>query len=491
MNIQLILYNQINENFFSQGENKKFLYIHNTGNPCIPNTVLKLNKKSKILDYAQGYNFIDELQRDWYQADFIIAKNYRDWILEYCTKNNINEVYIAKPSEPYLEEIMKNIQNNLKEKNIEVHIYEKKYWFYLSHEEFSEYFPKWPPILETFYRFMRKKFQILLEDDGKTPLGWKWNYDAENRKFDKNHIPLWSEKIKENLWVQKAKEFYGYQKDINIPTTRQEALAFLDAFIKKHLDNFWKLEDAMYTDDLQVHHSLLSSSINFWLLSPQEVIDKVASSNTALNNKEGFIRQVLWWREYMYHFFSFYKDTLYQENTFDFQNKLPDFFRDTNKKSGLHCLDTVLERVLEENYSHHIERLMIIGNFCLLVGIHPAEVNTWFFEQYIDAFEWVVTPNVMSMSQFADNGKLATKPYVSSGNYINKMSNFCKDCKYNVTTKYDENSCPFNYLYWSFVDEQKETFQKGRQSFVIKNLEKIEREKVQELKKNFIKKMYF
>ena len=244
----------------------------------------------------------------------------------------------------------------------------------------------------------------------------------------------------------------------------------------------------MYQNDDFVHHSLLSIPINFWLLYPKEVIEVILKHETDLNNKEWFIRQILGWREYMYHFFQFYKDDIYKNNFLNNYKKLPNYFWWTNLDNcNLNCLKTSISRVLQNNYGHHIERLMIIWNYTLLYWVTPLEINKWFFENYIDAFEWVVTPNVMSMSQFSDGWRLATKPYVSSWNYINKMSDFCKNCKYNVKNKYELDSCPFNFLYWNFVDENKEIFQKTRQPFVVKNLEKIDIKNIIKLKKEFIK----
>jgi deoxyribodipyrimidine photolyase-related protein len=244
----------------------------------------------------------------------------------------------------------------------------------------------------------------------------------------------------------------------------------------------------MYQDDAYVHHSLLSSSINYWFLSPREVVKAVEARDTAMNNKEWFIRQVLWWREYMFHFFQYYKDTIYTENFLEHTTSLPNYFWKDAESSDMNCLSTSLQQVQSENMSHHIQRLMIIWNFALLANLNPHELNHWFFEYYTDAFEWVVTPNVLGMSQFADGWKLATKPYVASANYINKMSDYCKWCRYDPKEKYTENACPYNYLYWNFVSDNKETFEKWRQQFVVKNLEKIDIEKIRELKESFLKK---
>jgi deoxyribodipyrimidine photolyase-related protein len=253
------------------------------------------------------------------------------------------------------------------------------------------------------------------------------------------------------------------------------------------LDRFGELEDAMYTNSDFVHHSLLSIPINFWLLTPQEVIAEVEKSDTEINNKEWFIRQVLGWREYMYHWFMFYKNDIYEANFFDFTKDLPKrFWRPETSNLKMNCVQNVIEKVDRLWYSHHIERLMIIGNFCLLVWYNPQQVNKRFREQYADAFEWVVTPNVLWMSQYADGWNLATKPYVASANYVNKMSNFCKTCIYDPKEKYGEKACPLNYLYRKFIDTNKEVFIKWRQSFILNHLKKIDMDQISQQSRDFI-----
>jgi len=209
-----------------------------------------------------------------------------------------------------------------------------------------------------------------------------------------------------------------------------------------------------------------------------------------MNNKEWFIRQVLGWREYMYHFFHSYKDTIYTENFLNHTRPLPEYFWKNPESCPINSLRVTLQQVHKENISHHIQRLMIIGNFALLCNLDPHELNHWFFEYYTDAFEWVVTPNVLGMSQFADGWKLATKPYVASANYIQKMSDYYKNSEHNPKEKYTDDACPFNYLYWCFVADNKETFEKWRQQFVVKNLEKVDIERCSELKEKFISEQY-
>jgi len=381
---------------------------------------------------------------------------------------------------------MLKLQKKLDEKNIELEIREDSESFFISHALFEKQYSK-PPVMENFYRYMRKKFEIMVDEHG-NPEGGSWNYDSENRKFDKNHRAVKPFSLEKNQGLTKAEEFYNHELRVFQPTKREEALEMLEYFVQNHLERFGELEDAMYQDDPYVFHSMLSTSINFGLLSPKEVVEKVANTKTALNNKEGFIRQIIGWREYMYHFFEHYKDSIYKRNHFEHENALPDFFWENAKKSDMNCLSTSLAQVQKDNFSHHIQRLMVIGNFSLLSERDPHELNRWFFEYYTDAFEWVVSPNVLAMSQFSDGGRLATKPYIASANYINKMSDYCKNCSYDYKEKYSENACPFNYLYWAFVEKNTESFE-GRQPFVISNLKKIDREKVKELKEKFMKKI--
>ena len=303
--------------------------------------------------------------------------------------------------------------------------------------------------------------------DGDKPLGGKRNYDEDNRKFDKKY------------------EARG--EKIVYPTSRAQALEVLHDFITHKLDRFGELEDAMYSGDDIWHHSLVSTSLNFGLLTPLEVITAIASADTAINNKEWFIRQVLGWREYMYHRFSYYKDSIYTQNILWHTKTLPDRFRRPDRSPlQMKCINHVLTTVKNTGYSHHITRLMIIGNFTLLMWYNPHDVNKWFWEMYADAFERVVSPNVLGMSQFADGGNLATKPYISSANYINNMSDYCKTCYYDPKIKEWPKACPMNYLYWNFIDQHRTLF--ARQPYIVSNLKKIDIEQVRKQAQEFIER---
>jgi len=435
------------------------------------------------------------------KADFVIARSFLSWIKQHANRYDIKKYVVVKPVEHYVFENFLKIQHKLKKLWIELEILDDTESFFLSHSEFLQQYKK-PPIMEYFYRFMRKRENILVDIDWNPEWG-KWNYDEENRKFDKNHKKSWSFTLEKNEYVIEAEKYYSSLSNFPpkgerascsntlpnyIPTNRHEALKLLEYFCEYHLENFGRLEDAMYEDDNQVHHSLLSSSINFWFLSPREVLERVLrQEGIPLASREWFVRQILGWREYMYHFFQFYRDEIYQGNHFGHTRALPAYFWDNAELCDMNCLSKTLSQVQSQNHSHHIQRLMIIGNFALLAGLNPHELNKWFFEYYTDAFEWVVTPNVLSMSQYADGGKLATKPYIASANYIDKMSDYCKNCRYDKKEKYWDTACPYNFLYWDFVSENKTAF--ARQPFIVKNLEKIDIEKIREQKERFLRKI--
>ena len=511
---QIVLYNQLRDDYLHP-EYTHIVYIHNTGKIKFQWQDLELNIHSKIIDYAWWREYIRSLQEKGKKADFLIESSFFRWIIKHAAKNKIKKYGIVKPVEDYVYKNFLKIKKKLEKVSVELEFLPDTQSFFLSHEDFLKQYKK-PPIMEYFYRFMRKREHILM-DENNEPQGWKWNYDAENRKFDKKHTRSWSFSLEKNNSVEEAEKYYSplsnfppqgalspawsgihlvpegerasshYNLPNFIPTNRSEALELLEYFCENHLENFGKLEDAMYKKDNYVHHSLLSTAINFGFLSPREVLERALSEpNIPLSSLEGFVRQILGWREYMYHFFQFYKDTIHTENYFSHTRKLPSYFWSDAELCEMNCLSQTLKQVQSEHYSHHIQRLMVIGNFALLSGLDPHELNRWFFEYYTDAFEWVVTPNVLSMSQFADGGKLATKPYIASANYINSMSDYCKNCHYNPKEKYTENACPFNYLYWNFVADNKTAFEK-RQPFIVKNLTKIDLEKVREQKEKFLK----
>jgi deoxyribodipyrimidine photolyase-related protein len=481
---QWILYDQCNIRYIEPDVTDIFFILFRGSRIASPMWDLKFNTRSLIAEYAIARSFLSDAESAWYQTHWIEAESYQAGILRFAQETGIMDIVSMRSSEEYLARKI----DRYRVPWVSIQIFSNRQ-FLITSEEFRLQFEK-PPVLETFYRYMRKTRNILIETDGK-PTGWKWNYDAENRSFDKVHIDSWDWQPSDTMYIDEAKKYY-HVPDIafSLPVTRSDALSLLQYFIEQHYPDFGRLEDAMYQEDMRVHHSMLSTAINFGILHPSEVIEMALwRSEAPLSSIEGFIRQILGWREYMRQFYLSYYDDIYCHNTLDHHTKLPDswwsYAGEENRGdiTGMNCIDTVIKRVQSENYSHHIERLMVIGNYTLLMGYNPLEVNKWFAEMYTDAFEWVVTPNVMAMSQYSDGGRLATKPYISGGNYIEKMSDYCKWCQYSVRDK----TCPMTPLYWDFVDRNKSIFQKWRTPYILSALAKIDIEQIREAKKQFIK----
>lgn len=345
--------------------------------------------------------------------------------------------------------------------------------FYTTRNELSDFFKgKKTFLLESFYRHMRKKHAVLMEKN--EPIGGKWNYDAENRKKlpEKFIVPTpktYKRNVKELIEVlknQQVKTIGNIDEDNFIwPVTRDENLELLDYFAKNLLPLFGTYQDAMTTQSWSVYHSRLSFGMNVKLISPKEVIERCIDEwkrrpqEISLSQIEGFVRQIIGWREYMRGIY-WSKMPEYRElNFFNNTSKLPNWYWNANTK--MNCLHHAIKQSLDYAYAHHIQRLMITGNFALLAGIHPDEVDKWYLGIYIDAIEWVEITNTRGMSQFADGGIVGTKPYVSSAAYIDKMSNYCKGCFYDKTQKIGERACPFNSLYWNFYDRNRKLLEKN------------------------------
>ncbi|MCU0393331.1 MAG: cryptochrome/photolyase family protein [Thermoflexibacter sp.] len=336
-------------------------------------------------------------------------------------------------------------------------------------------------LMESFYRYMRKKHQLLMENG--EPIGGKWNFDSENRKKFDRKIPVPNPPIFEN----EVEEIYQTIQKMNVKTignidldnfewavTRQQGLVLLDFFLKNCLKYFGTYQDAMDTHFPYLFHSRLSFVMNVKLLSPLEVVraslDYWQEHDSEINiaQIEGFLRQIIGWREYMRGAYWANMPQFAQLNFFEHQNSLPDFY--WTGKTKMNCLSHAINQSLNHAYAHHIQRLMITGSFASLAGVHPDWVDEWYLGIYIDAIEWVEITNTRGMSQFADGGLVATKPYVGSANYIHKMTNYCTQCHYNKDLKYGEKACPFNSMYWHFYDRNKSKLEKNPRIGMMYNL---------------------
>lgn len=335
--------------------------------------------------------------------------------------------------------------------------------FLLSQNELPNFLKK-PFKMDGFYRLMRHHFKILLEAD--KPVGGRYSYDALNRqKLPKDVTlspPLTSRPdALTEVVMKEVKETYkdhpGSVEGFKYAVTHEEAEKAFDHFLKTRLATFGPYQDALVKGHHEVSHSLISHALNMGLLDPLEVLKKTEATldqGVPLNSVEGFIRQILGWREYIRGIYLAMDDDYDLENHFDHQRPLPSFYWDAQTQMA--CLQDSIQGVIDDAYAHHIERLMVLGNFANLAGINPKEVNDWFNIMFIDSHDWVVTPNVIGMALYADGGKMATKPYISSGAYIHKMGDHCEHCYYDVKQKTGEKACPFNALYWDYIDRHQE-----------------------------------
>ncbi|MDX2256589.1 MAG: cryptochrome/photolyase family protein [Pseudanabaenaceae cyanobacterium bins.39] len=351
--------------------------------------------------------------------------------------------------------------------------------------------------LETFYRELRKQTGYLMTD-GK-PLGGKWNYDKDNRKsLPKNMAIPKVPQIEPDLITQEVMQLvktylphnFGELEQFHFAVTRDRALDLATEFMQHRLPNFGAYEDAIKVGEPFLFHSVLSPYLNNGLLLPQELCEMAIAAYeqqlAPLNSVEGFVRQILGWREYIHVYYEAQMPQARDSNHFGFSKDLPQLYWDAD--TDLLCLKDAIHHVLHHGYSHHIQRLMILSNFSNLTHTDPRQLNQWFWIAYVDAYEWVELPNVLGMSTFADGGILASKPYVSGGSYINKMSNCCSQCKYDVKQKTGDTACPFNYLYWHFVDQHRDSFvENGRVSLMTNVYEKKSPQEKQDIMESSIK----
>ena len=327
--------------------------------------------------------------------------------------------------------------------------------------------------MEHFYREMRRKTGLLMTGkDGLKPVGGEWNYDKQNRKppekeMDPPARPLFepdeitSEVIE--LVQSRFDDHFGELANFTWPVTRDQAEQAAEAFFSERIEKFGPYQDAMVAGQDDLFHSMLSTSLNLGLLDPLELCQRAerayVDGRAPLNSVEGFIRQIIGWREYVRGFYWFMMPELAEANALDADRPLPEFY--WTGETDMACLADCIRSTRNNAHAHHIQRLMVLGNFALLAGIDPKHVQDWFLVVYADAYEWVELPNVAAMVLYADGGKLATKPYAASGNYINKMSNYCSGCTYSPHKKTGQGACPFNPLYWHFMDRHRDRLEKN------------------------------
>ena len=364
--------------------------------------------------------------------------------------------------------------------------------FLCSHREFEDFLEgRKQPRMEHFYRKIRQSTGLLME--GKNPVGGQWNFDHDNRKaLDQRQTPRppsWSlDPITQEVIELVNERFPDHFGDLDAdrfkwPVTREQALTMLDHFINERLVSFGDFQDAMGRGKDTLFHSLVSTSLNLGLLSPMEVCraaeDAFHRGCAPINAVEGFIRQIIGWREYVRGLYWAYMPDYKERNALSARWPLPAFYWDETK-TDMVCLSEAIRNTRENAYAHHIQRLMVTGNFALIAGCAVEEVCDWYLSVYADAYEWVELPNTLGMALFADNGVMASKPYCASGKYIDRMSDYCKGCRYNVKETETENACPFNYLYWDFLNRHRDRFSNNpRMAMILRNLDRFGDDKLQ------------
>jgi len=369
--------------------------------------------------------------------------------------------------------------------------------FMVSSEDFEEYADgRKRLLLEHFYRHQRREHDVLLTKAAK-PIGGKWNYDHENRetfgekgpgaiKPPRRFAPDDVTREVMDMVAARFADHPGSLDEFDLPVTHEQAMAYVRDFVRHRLPRFGAYEDAMWTDEPFLYHSRLSAALNVKLVSPRYCIDKAVEAYEAghapLNSVEGFVRQILGWREFIRGVYWHHMPDYAELNALGCDDRdVPAFFWDG--ETDMACVAHCTRSVIDHAYAHHIPRLMVLGQLALLLGVHPRKFHEWHMAMYADAVDWVSLPNALGMSQFGDGGIVGTKPYCASGNYINKMSNFCGNCRYDHRKATGDDACPFTTLYWDFLSRHREEFKKNqRMAFQMKNLERKKPKELEEIR---------
>lgn len=432
---------------------------------------VKHHKKKIAFLFSAMRHFAEELHQRGYKVNYTKLDNpdnagsFKNEVRRLLQKHQFNHIILTHPGEYRVLEDMRSWE---REFGIAVEIRPDDR-FLCTPEQFTDWAKDRKQLrMEYFYREMRKKYDILMHQD--QPLGGQWNYDAENRKPPKQGLVVpapFTAKIDYishevlSLIAERFDDHFGDLEPFYFAVTRDQALQVLDQFIDQRFSHFGDYQDAMIEGEPWMYHSHISFYLNCGLLLPLECVQAAEKAyqqgKVELNAVEGFIRQIIGWREYVRGIYWLKMPEYGAENFLQANRHLPDFYWTADTK--MNCLRQCISETKQHAYTHHIQRLMVLGNFALLTGIDPKYVNEWFLIVYADAYEWVELPNVSGMILFADGGYLASKPYAAGGNYINKMSDYCKNCSYKVSKKNGSDACPFNYLYWDFLDRNRSKLQ--------------------------------
>jgi len=399
--------------------------------------------------------FAADLEQEGFDVDYRTADSFASGVADHRREYEPVTVVVMEPMSYGMRERLRSMDVTITPSN----------QFLCHYDEFAEWAAGRPRlVMEDFYRMQRRRLGYLM--DGDEPAGGAWNFDAENREPPPRDGRAWPEPIRSRLDDLDAEiiaalpeSAVGAEPDGVWGTTRAEALERLDHVVEHVLPIFGPHEDAMLTGEWSMGHSLLSPYLNLGLLHPDEVCDAAEAAyregRVPIASAEGFIRQVIGWREYVWGVYWLWMPEYATVNELDADRPLPPLFH--SGETDMRCVSDALRSVHDHGYAHHIQRLMVLGNLALLTGTTPQSMVDWMWASFVDGAEWVMLPNVLGMSLHADGGRMATKPYAAGGNYINTMSDYCGGCRFHPRKRVGPDACPFTTLYWDFLDGNRES----------------------------------
>ena len=437
------------------------------------------NRHKLVLIFAAMRHFADALREAGFDVVYITLDQGVGSLLDavetaLSALPGHSELHCCEPGEYRLQDAMRGWQKSLG-RPVTIHADSR---FLASHEDFERWAKGRKQLrMEYFYREMRKRYELLLDADGK-PEGGQWNYDADNRSGWRNQEEVPErpcnapDAITREVIAEVSARFPdnpGDLEDFRLGVTAQAAQADFRWFCDNALGRFGTYQDALAEESLWLYHSLVSMYLNIGLLEPLDLCREVESrwrdGRCKLSDAEGFIRQLLGWREYVRGIYWLHMPDYRELNTFGADRPLPAWF--WSGDTDMRCLSSALRQTLDHGYAHHIQRLMVIGNFALLAGLDVRAVCDWYLAVYVDAFEWVELPNTLGMALYGDGGIIASKPYAASGKYIQRQGNHCAECRYDPAKTTGEGACPYNALYWHFIDRHADDFARNNRMGLI------------------------
>ncbi len=427
--------------------------------------------------------FANSLANDGFSVDWRVAETMGAGLQAHVDEFSPSEISVMQPMNRSGQNLIDSLARTFP---ISVTASDQ---FLCSREQFAEWASEntrkdGSLLMEDFYRWQRRRLNILIDPDGE-PVGGRWNYDDENRlpppkgkhewpSIDRRELDAVDAEITDFLESIDGLNMTGDPPTGLWATDHDGAFHQLQQFLSTSIANFGPYEDAIVDDEPYLNHSLLSPYLNIGLLHPREVVDAVAElgDEIPLNSIEGFIRQVIGWREYVHGLYWWFGPDYASENYFDDDAPVPPAF--TGGDTEMNCVAHVAEWVARDAWTHHIPRLMVLANLATLAGIDPSKMMRWMWASFIDGAEWVMAPNVIGMGMYADGGRMSTKPYVSGGNYLSKMTNFCGDCTFDRKARTGDKACPFTTLYWDFLDRNRDVLRSNhRMARVYANLDRL------------------